>query len=151
MAALKTLDAKQTAVVDKRFADQLTGLPATLTPTGTIELTAYTPDKLTYLSNSPTEQVAVFSETWYRGNEDWKATIDGRDVPHFCADYVLRGLRVPAGKHTIVFTFDPPVVALGNSLDLIANLALIALIAAGLWFGLRGKRVNSDESMTVKT
>ena len=141
MAALKTLDAKQTAVVDKRFADQLTGLSATLIPAGTIQLTAYTPDKLTYLSNSPTEQVAVFSETWYRGNEDWKAYVDGKETPHFCADYVLRGLRVPAGKHTIEFRFDPPVVVLGNTLDLMANLALIVLIAAGLWFGLRKRSI----------
>ena len=149
MTALKTLDAKQTAVIDKRFADQLTGLPATLIPAGTIQLTAYTPDKLTYLSDSPTEQVAVFSETWYRGNEDWKATIDSKAVPHFRADYVLRGLRVPAGKHTIVFTFDPPVVALGNRLDLFANLALIALIAAGAWFGLRGRGIMRSKNVNV--
>ena len=150
MAALKTLDTKQTAVIDKRFADQLTGLPPALTPAGTIQLTAYTPDKLTYLSNSPTGQVAVFSETWYRGNEDWKAYVDGKETPHFRADYVLRGMRIPAGKHTIEFRFDPPVVVLGNRLDLFANLALIALIAAGLWFSLRKSKVISDQNVTVK-
>ncbi|HEX9956063.1 MAG TPA: hypothetical protein VGA96_02365, partial [Fibrella sp.] len=119
MAALKTLNPQQTAIVDKRFANQVTGLPATLTPAGTIQLTAYTPDKLTYLSDTPTEQVAVFSEVYYRGNEDWKAYVDGKEVPHFRANYILRGMRVPAGRHTIEFRFDPPVVALGNTLDLI--------------------------------
>jgi len=140
MAALKTLNAQQTAVVDKRYADQLTGLPGTLSPAGTIQLTAYSPDKLTYQSDSPTEQVAVFSEVFYRGNDDWKAFIDGKETPHFRADYILRGMRVPAGKHTIEFRFDPPIVALGNTLDLIANLLLIALVAAGLWFSLRGQK-----------
>ena len=146
MTALKTLDAKQTAVVDKRFADQLAGLPGTLAPTGTIQLTAYTPDALTYQTNSPTEQVAVFSETWYRGNEDWKASIDGKYVPHFRANYVLRGLRIPAGQHTVVFRFEPAVVALGNRLDLIANLLLIALITTGTWFSLRNRRVGAAKA-----
>ncbi|WP_375444806.1 hypothetical protein [uncultured Fibrella sp.] len=149
MAALKTLLPQQTAVVDKRFADQLSGLPGTLTPAGSIQLTAYSPDKLTYQSDSPTEQVAVFSEIYYRGQEDWKAFVDGKETPHFRADYILRGMRVPAGKHTIEFRFDPPVVALGNRLDLFANLLLIALVVAGLWFSLRGQQPISSKKITV--
>lgn len=149
IAALKTLNPQQTALVDKQFASQLTGLAGTLTPSGTIQLTAYTPDKLTYLSNSPTEQIAVFSEVYYRGNEDWKAYVDGKETPHFRADYVLRGMRVPAGKHTIEFRFDPPVVALGNRLDLFANLALIALVIAGTWFSLKGKKGVTSEKVKV--
>lgn len=150
MAALKTLLPQQMAVVDKRFADQLSGLPGTLTPAGSIQLTAYSPDKLTYQSDSPAEQVAVFSEVYYRGNEDWKAYVDGKETPHFRADYILRGLRIPAGKHTIEFRFDPPVVALGNRLDLFANLVLIALVLAGLWFSLRGQQPIANDKVTVK-
>ncbi|MBO0950923.1 YfhO family protein [Fibrella forsythiae] len=149
MAALKTLNAQQTAVVDKRFADQLKGLPGTLAPAGSIQLTAYSPDKLSYQSDSPTEQVAVFSEVYYRGNDDWKAYVDGKETPHFRADYILRGMRVPAGKHTIEFRFDPPVVALGNSLDLIANILLISLVGAGLWFSLRGTKQVSAGKTTI--
>jgi hypothetical protein len=136
MAAMKTLDPRTTAVVDQRYAEQLRGL-GTLSGAGSIALTAYTPDKLTYLSNTPTEQVATFSEVFYRGNDDWKAYVDGKETPHFRANYVLRGLRVPAGKHTIEFRFEPPVIALGNTLDLIFNLLLIVVVAAGTWFGLR--------------
>ncbi|MEZ0485289.1 hypothetical protein [Fibrella aquatica] len=149
MAALRSLNPQQTAIVDKRYADQLTGLPATLTKAGTIQLTNYSPDKLTYQSYSPTEQVAVFSEVFYRGNEDWKAYIDGKEVPHFRTDYILRGMRVPAGKHTIEFRFDPPVVALGNTLDLVANIILILLVAAGLWFSLRKDNSSIGTEATV--
>ena len=139
IAALKTVDAKTTALVDQRYADQLKGLPATLTPAGSIALTAYSPDKMTYQSDSPTEQVAVFSEIFYRGNDDWKAYIDGKERPHFRTDYVLRGLRIPAGKHTIEFRFDPKTAAIGNTLDLVANVALVLLLVVGLYFGLRGR------------
>jgi hypothetical protein len=136
IAAMKTLDPRTTAVVDQRYANQLKGL-GTLTGAGSIQLTAYAPDKLTYLSDVPTEQVAVFSEIFYRGNDDWKAYIDGKETPHFRANYVLRGMRIPAGKHTIEFRFDPPVVALGNTLDMVFNLLLIVVVGVGAWFGLQ--------------
>ena len=138
LAAVKTVDAKTTAVVDQRYTDQLKGLPAMLSPAGSIALTTYLPDKMTYQSDSPTEQVAVFSEVFYRGNDDWKAYIDGKETPHFRTDYVLRGLRIPAGKHTIEFRFDPKTAAIGNTLDLVANVGLVLLLVAGLYFSLRG-------------
>lgn len=150
MAAMKTLDPRTTAVVDQRYAEQLKGLPGTLTPAGAIQLIAYSPDKMTYQSDSPTEQVAVFSEVFYRGNEDWKAYVDGKETPHFRTDYVLRGLRIPAGKHTIEFRFDPPVVSTGNTLDLVFNFALIALLLAAAWFSLRGSRVVTDKQVVAK-
>ena len=147
MAAVKTVDAKTTAIVDQRYADQLKGLPAMLSSAGGIVLMAYLPDKMTYQSDSPTEQVAVFSEIFYRGNDDWKAYIDGKETPHFRADYVLRGLRIPAGKHTIEFRFDPKTAAIGNTLDLVANVGLVLLLIAGLYFSLRG---NGGSVTTVK-
>jgi hypothetical protein len=133
MAALQTLTPRETALVDKRFASQLAGLPA-LDPTGaSIRLTAYEPDHLTYESNAPREQVAVFSEVYYRGDADWNAYIDGKKAPHFRANYVLRAMRVPAGSHKIEFRFEPPMVALGNTIDLVFNILLIALLAFGLF------------------
>ena len=70
----------------------------------TITLTAYEPNALTYEVNSPKGGVVVFSEIYYPG---WQSFIDGKEVPHGRADYILRAMNVPAGKHTIEFTFDP--------------------------------------------
>ncbi|WP_044130763.1 hypothetical protein [Rudanella lutea] len=137
MAAVQTFNPRDSVVVDKRFAEQLNGLPA-LDPTGaTIRLTNYIPDHLTYESNAPTEQLAVFSEIYYRGDTDWNAYIDGKKVPHLRANYVLRAMRVPAGKHTIEFKFEPPVVALGDTLDAVFNGLLIAFIALAIFLSLR--------------
>ncbi len=129
IAAMKTLNPRDSVVIDKQFDSQLAGLPATMDHTGsTIQLTSYRPDKLVYQTNAARDGLVVFSEIYYRGQEDWLATIDGKPVPHLRADYVLRAMRVPAGKHTIQFSFEPPLAKTGDTIDLICNILLIGLI-----------------------
>lgn len=129
MAVMKTLSTRDSAVVDKRFAAELGNLPASMDHAGsTIDLTSYRPDKLIYQANAVRDGLVVFSEVYYRGHEDWQAFIDGKPVPHLRANYVLRALRVPAGKHTIEFRFEPPLAKTGDMIDLISNVLLIALI-----------------------
>ncbi|HLL96374.1 MAG TPA: hypothetical protein VK404_15440, partial [Spirosoma sp.] len=129
LAAMKTLNPRDSAVVDKRFGAQLGGLPTTLDHSGsTIQLTSYRPDKLVYQANAVRDGLVVFSEIYYRGHEDWQAFIDGKPAPHLRANYVLRAMRVPAGQHIIEFRFDPPAAKTGDIIDLICNILLIALI-----------------------
>lgn len=93
------------AVVHQEFKDYLpSSLPS---GEGTITLTAYEPNKLIYQSNASGEQLAVFSEVWYGPDKGWQAYIDGEPVQHIRVNYLLRGMKVPAGQHEIVFEFDP--------------------------------------------
>ncbi|GAB4025061.1 hypothetical protein [Spirosoma koreense] len=129
MAAMKTLNPRDSVVVDKRFATELGSLPGKLDHTGsTIQMTSYRPDKLIYQANATRDGLVVFSEIYYRGHEDWQALIDGKPAPHLRANYTLRAMRVPAGKHTIEFRFDPPLAHTGDTIDLICNVLLLALI-----------------------
>ncbi|PMD96517.1 hypothetical protein BWI97_12020 [Siphonobacter sp. BAB-5405] len=140
MTALQTLNPKQTAVIDQRYAGDLKGLTTIqYDSTNTIQLVAYQPDQLKYESKAKSEQLAVFSEIFYKGNTDWKSYIDGKEVPHIRVNYLLRGLRIPAGTHTIEFKFDPPVWKTGMTIDLISNIALILLIVAGVVIDSRRK------------
>lgn len=139
MAAMKTLSPRDSAVVDKRFAAELGSLPARMDHTGSsIQLTSYEGDKLTYAANAARDGLVVFSEIYYRGNEDWQAFIDGKPVPHLRANYVLRAMRVPAGKHTIEFRFDPPLARTGDTIDLICNVLLIGLLGFVAFREVRG-------------
>ena len=139
IAAMKTLNPADTAVVDKQFANQLTGLPATMNTAGnSVRLTTYRPDNMVYESNATQEGVVVFSEIYYRGQDDWTVTIDGKPAPNFRADYVLRAMRVPAGKHIIAFKFDPPAAKTGNTFDLIGNVLLIGLLGFVAFREVRG-------------
>ena len=102
---------------------------------GTITLADYKPNHLTYTSDAPAEQLAVFSEIWYGPDKGWQAYVDGAPVPHIRADYLLRAMRVPAGQHKIEFVFDPAAFKRGKAISFASSL-LILLVLMG-WGGWR--------------
>ncbi|GAB3934525.1 YfhO family protein [Larkinella terrae] len=134
MQALDSLNTRQSAVVDQRFAEQLNGLKIQPDSANTIRLTSYKPNELTYESNAKSEQLAVFSEIYYNVRDEWKVTVDGKEMPHLRANYVLRAMRVPAGKHTIVFKFDPVSIRVGKVVDLVCSLLIVAFIGTAVYF-----------------
>lgn len=141
MAGLTGLNPRQTALVDKRFESFLNGLKISPdSAANRIELTAYKPNALTYRSTTTSPQLAVFSEIYYRGNEDWKAYVDGKETPHFRADYLLRAMVVPAGQHTIEFKFEPPAVSIGHTIDLVCSLLLVGFLALAVVVEVRKKK-----------
>lgn len=135
MKALDTLNPLKTAVIDKRFAQDVQGLTIQPDSSASITLTSYKPDEITYKSKTTSEQLAVFSEIYYA--HGWKAYIDGKLVPHFRVDWTLRGLRIPAGEHTIEFKFIPDtfntVAVVGSVGSALILLLLVAAIAYSLW------------------
>ena len=144
IAALDKIDPKKTAVVDKRFSAQLSGFTPQTDSTATIQLDSYRPNKLVYSSEAQTEQLAVFSEIYYQPG--WKVTIDGKQVDHFRADWILRAMRIPAGKHEIVFEFKPEgyIVAANVSAysSFLILLMLIAAVGYSIWNELKNKPEN---------
>lgn len=100
--------------------------------TSTIELISYKPNHLKYVSNNSKNGFGVFSEMYYE--KGWIATIDGKDAEIYNVDYVLRGLQIPAGKHTIEFKFEPQVVKTGSTIALISTLLMLLTIGLGIFY-----------------
>ena len=73
----------------------------------------------------------VTSDAFYPG---WHASIDGRDVPLYRADYAIRGVPVPAGEHTVRFDYRPRRFYQGAGISLISMLLLIVLAIRARWF-----------------
>ncbi len=117
------IDPEEKAIIHTDFASYMQGLQ--IDKNGTIELTAYAPNQLTYKSNTTSEQLAIFSEIWYGPDKGWNAYVDGEKVDHIRANYILRAMRVPAGEHTIEFKFEPKLVKIGSMLSFITSLGLI--------------------------
>lgn len=130
--ALTGIKADSVAIIHKEFSDYLNGL--NIQKNGTIKLTEYQPNHLTYTSQSSSEQLAVFSEIWYGPNKGWQAYIDGKPVDHIRANYILRAMKVPAGSHTIEFKFDPKAYDKGVTISFIfSGLILLAFLGYAAW------------------
>lgn len=130
MAALDSLKPKEEAVLDQKFAGTLKGLVIQPDSSAQIKLTSYKPDELKYESNSNAEGLAVFAEIYYNVNNEWKVTIDGKPADLLRANYIVRALRVPQGKHEIVFKFEPVSIVNGSKIDFMSSVLLIGLIVA---------------------
>ncbi|WP_118973511.1 YfhO family protein [Taibaiella koreensis] len=95
----------------------------------------YAPDHLKFESNNNKDGLAIFSDIYYPLG--WKATVDGKETPIVQADYVLRAIKVPAGKHAIEFSLEAtPATKSGNRLALAGTILLTLLFGAGIYFGL---------------
>lgn len=137
MDALSNFSPADTAIL---FAKDKSLLPASLQvdSSATIRLLRNDNDVVTYQSNAAGTGFAVFSEIFY--DKGWKAYIDEKETPIIRTNYVLRGLVVPAGQHTIRFEFRPTAFYTGQAITQIAAaLILLALIAAA-YFVYRNNR-----------
>ena len=117
----------QLAIIDSRFIDNLKEFTKDTNSTITLDLESYKPNHLTYtLKNVTSNQLAVFSEIYYE--KGWNAYIDGKIVPHFRANYILRAMQIPKGNHTIEFKFEPKVYVTGERISLTSSIILLLLL-----------------------
>lgn len=128
MKGLTNLNTKDTAVVDKKFSAQVSGI-APADSTSTITMTKFDNDAISYQTNAKAKHLAVFSEIFYK---DWAAYIDGNKVDIVKANYVLRALPVPAGAHTIEFKFEPKLFLLSNKISMVTGWLLFILLLAAI-------------------
>ncbi len=122
-------DLRRTAVADRRFAAALgNGDTPARDPAAHIRLASYEPNRLVYEYESAVPCVAVFSEIYYPG---WASAVDGQPAPHGRADYILRAMALPAGRHTVEFRFDPRSLHVTEAVSY-AGTAVLALGALAL-------------------
>ena len=129
-----SFEPKEEVIVLKENAD---GLKKEYSAKGTLALTEYLPNKMTYVSSSDEEQLAVFSEIFYQNG--WSATINGKEADILKVNYLLRGLKLPKGDNTIEFTFDLPKLKTANTLSVIGTILML------LAFGFYGYQVYSEK------
>lgn len=131
IAALNTVVPTETAVVDAKFKDALTGWSeGHKDAESVVQLTSYEPNRLTYHVSSAKGGVVVFSEIYYPG---WQATIDGAPVDIARADYILRAMHVPSGSHTIEMWFEPQSIRVTETIAYVALALLVIGVMTWVW------------------
>jgi hypothetical protein len=143
--ALNNVEPLHTAVVDARFKQALNSAATLQTDSlSDIRLTSYAPNRLTYETENSHDGVAVFSEIYYP--DGWHVTIDGKPAELARANYVLRTLYIPAGKHTVEMTFDPTSLHVTEGIAYTAIILLLLGIIAGVWQAKKKLRLEAAQS-----
>lgn len=140
---LGQVNLRETAVVAGKDGALIT-TPVADVANHRITMTDYHPHYQRYTYSAPTDAVALFSEIYY--NKGWKAYIDGVEAPYFRADYVLRGMQLPAGEHTVEWRFKAPNWGLISALTLVASMVILLGAVVALLLFLRSATASASTS-----
>jgi len=130
--ALGSTDLTRVAVVDNRFEEFLPDQLRHNGASGSVELTEYRPNQMSYRVALDQQALVVFSDIYYEGG--WQATIDGEPAPMLRANYILRALPVDAGEHTVEFTFVFEPFEKGEKISLMGSWLVLLLLLSGTGF-----------------
>ena len=121
MALLGEINTLSEAVVSKEFLPENLNLAG-----GTISLEEYRPNYLRYEAEAEGNALAIFSEIYT--DKGWTVTIDGEQATPLRANYILRAVEVPAGKHTIEWRYRAPKWGLIEGITLIFSLIVLVAV-----------------------
>jgi len=86
------------------------GLPTSELP-GTARIIRYSNTEVTIETDAPASALLVLNDVWHPW---WRADIDGTPAEILKANVLFRAVEVPAGRHTVRFTFHPFAGALAD-------------------------------------
>ena len=120
---------RRSAVVEKKV-EGVPLRPAAGSP-GRARITSYEPERVKVRARAARDgSMLVLSDTWFKG---WKAKVDGREVPIERVDYMLRGVKLPAGAHDVEFAYQPNGFRIGWIISLLTLVGLGAAVGRELW------------------
>lgn len=122
IASLGIVDLASTAVAAERDLPEQTAYSTE----GEIALVKYAPNYLKYEYDAPEDVFAVFSEIFY--DKGWSVTIDGEPADAIRVDYILRGMSLPAGKHTVEWSFRAPYWGVVGAVTAICSLLVCMVV-----------------------
>ena len=79
--------------------------PFDSTSTANVRLESFSPREIRWTVETDAPRLFVASEVYYPAG--WSATLNGEPVDIHRVNYLLRGVPVPAGSHTLEMRFDP--------------------------------------------
>lgn len=98
---------------------------------GRIELVEYAPNRLKYEYTSDAESFVVFSEIYFP--DGWSVTVDGKPYKYYATDYILRGMVLPAGSHTVEWSFRAPGWGAVSVVMAICSVAVLLFLGVAIY------------------
>jgi hypothetical protein len=144
MDALNDFNPASEVIIDRRFEPYVSGKTFGPDTSARISLVKYHPNRLLYSYRGSRENLAVFSDIYY--DKGWKSFVDGTEVPHFRVDYILRGMVLPAGEHSIEFRFEPRSYFAGKKIASASSYVLFIMLLGAIGWEVwqRNRKKNPD-------
>ena len=115
-------DPRYAVVVEEPLKGQMRSDPVgSLIP---VKIVSYTPNRVELAPNMLYTSVVVLGDTY---DPDWQVTIDGQPAKLLRANSVFRGVVVPAGPHSVVFSYRPRSVLYGGAVSGVVLLGCVAI------------------------
>ncbi len=98
-----------------------------------VSITDYGLNRVEITASNERAGFLVLSDTYYSG---WRATVNGQATPVYQANGLVRAIYLPAGEHSVIFSFWPPDFILGAA---VSGLTLLACLVGLVILGRRQK------------
>ena len=109
--------------------EELSGLPHGASGRGKLPtIVNHAADTVTIDADLDRPGLLVLGDAFYPG---WRASVDGRETKIYPANYVMRSVMLPAGKHRVVFRYAPASFRIGALITLVALVLVAAIVGWG--------------------
>src|SRR5581483_11692524 len=129
-----SFDPQQAVLLDAPLAVQPTGA----TNAGTVDFESYSTKDIRLKADVTVPAVLLYNDKFDPG---WHAFVDGRPTPLFHANFVMRGIFIDPGQHTVEFHFDLP---RGPIYITFAGFAVMLALVGWLIFSSRKPSLSSE-------
>ena len=119
----------ETAIIEKEIPITYTPLESSVTPEG------FGLHDIKFNVVTDTTSFLTISEIFYPAG--WKAFIDGKETEIFTTNYILRGIVVPKGEHTVEMKFESEIYSMSLKLSLIGLILSVLIFLIGLYVYIR--------------
>ncbi|MBQ2008377.1 MAG: hypothetical protein II236_06860, partial [Alistipes sp.] len=133
------IDTKREAVMTDEYLPENFNFSA-----GEISLEEYRPNYLRYKATAQGNALVVFSEIFTK--QGWTVKIDGEEARPLRADYILRAVELPAGEHTVEWSYRAPNWALVEGIALACSVVVLAAFLLTLIYLIRNARRQENKA-----
>ena len=114
---------------------------AVATGTNTVQVLSYQPREWKIEVENSAPGILLLNDKF---DPDWSVTVSGQPATMLRSNYIMRGVHLPPGKHTVVFTYRVP------SRGLFVSLAsIIAGVGISLFLGFSSRRTGHNDPVKL--
>ncbi len=121
-------DPRREAILEEPFDPRQLSPGIAFDDLGTVRIENEAGEQLALQIDASYDALLILTDTYFPG---WQAMSDGQPVHIYRANYLFRGVFVPAGQHRVVFRFEPQPLRVGAVISVVSLASTLGLMMGG--------------------